>query len=224
MIELAWPLAVETHYSGPRVNCPLCKRSTSGPYAEGFKLPDGLRRHLLGEGNAHQCDVLNAVFELAKGSWLPFARKAETEYQAEQGAIKAARRERETLYRLGPRSEAELLDDKLWWGNAPRTEESLAWAIARLRNLGFAETQNGNVKEFTKAFDLVVMYADPRETGRITFHVFRKEQVDRPQSRKRWVPDHHTFYFLDTWKNDLKGKLHERVMQSLQTLASTKHR
>lgn len=218
VIELALPFAVETYYSGTRANCPLCKCGTSGPYVEGFKLPDGLRRHLLGEGNAHPCNVLHAVIELARGSWLPHALKAEAEYRAEQEAIKAARQERETLYRIGPRSEAVLLDEGLWWGGEPRSEESVSWAIARLLDLGFTETRTGNVTEFTKAHDTVVIYADIRTMGRMNFNVFRSEQVSKPQSRKRWVPDHTSFYLLDTWKNDLETKLKERITQALPLL------
>lgn len=50
VIALPWPFAEETRYSGTRAYCPLCKSGTSSPYEEGFKLPDGLRKHLLGEG------------------------------------------------------------------------------------------------------------------------------------------------------------------------------
>ena len=49
-IEIAWSLAEKTRYSEARADCPLCKRGSLGPYAEGFLLPGGLRKHLLGGG------------------------------------------------------------------------------------------------------------------------------------------------------------------------------
>ena len=52
----------------PRANCPLCGRGTSGPYAEGFALPEGLVRHLTGSHNSRQCDVLRAALGLARSS------------------------------------------------------------------------------------------------------------------------------------------------------------
>lgn len=45
----------------PRARCPLCKRSSSAPYAEGFKVPAGIEKHLLGMGNAHMCSVLELL-------------------------------------------------------------------------------------------------------------------------------------------------------------------
>lgn len=42
--------------------CPLCGDRSSRPYAHGFTVPEGLRKHLLGDGNAHPCPVLHTVF------------------------------------------------------------------------------------------------------------------------------------------------------------------
>lgn len=51
---------------GPRGACPLCKSRSRGPYAPGFVIPGGLRLHLLGRQNAHQCPVTRAAFTKAK--------------------------------------------------------------------------------------------------------------------------------------------------------------
>jgi hypothetical protein len=48
-------------YSGDRARCPLCKGESSASYVRGFSLPRGLLQHLLGEGNARQCRVMEAV-------------------------------------------------------------------------------------------------------------------------------------------------------------------
>lgn len=52
--------------SGDRAFCPLCLRGTStAGRARGFSWPDGLRRHLAGEGNANQCWVLETFYDWA---------------------------------------------------------------------------------------------------------------------------------------------------------------
>lgn len=50
----------------PRAVCPLCGGGSSAPYENGFALPTGLERHLLGSHNSHQCDVFGAAVALAK--------------------------------------------------------------------------------------------------------------------------------------------------------------
>lgn len=47
-----------------RVLCPLCNEGPLSPYDKGF-LPEGLRRHLTGTYNAHQCSVFKAANALA---------------------------------------------------------------------------------------------------------------------------------------------------------------
>lgn len=41
-----------------RAPCPLCNRSSSAPYANGFTVPRGIEQHLTGSGNAHRCEVI----------------------------------------------------------------------------------------------------------------------------------------------------------------------
>lgn len=50
-----------------RMPCPLCLQETRSFYAEGFKVPDGLKMHLLGAGNCHstQCLIFKAAVALA---------------------------------------------------------------------------------------------------------------------------------------------------------------
>lgn len=184
VIELAWPLAEDDSYSGRRAYCPLCKRGTLGPYAEGFLLPGGLRQHLFGEGNAYPCEVLRPVRELAADYWLPRVEELEARERAAREAEKEARRQREDVFRTDPRSAPQLRDEDLW-GAEPRDNDSLAWAIQRLRQLGFVEQRDGRVRQFTKEYGDVVVYADPREMGRLNFSVFRREQVEKPNSRRR---------------------------------------
>lgn len=53
-------------YDSPRAKCPLCKAGPATPYHEGFALPEGLVRHLLGTHNASACPVFDAARALAR--------------------------------------------------------------------------------------------------------------------------------------------------------------
>ncbi|WP_153953751.1 hypothetical protein [Cupriavidus necator] len=54
-------------FGRPRVLCPLCGQGPQSTYDKGF-LPEGLRRHLSGTYNAHQCSVFRAAEQLARES------------------------------------------------------------------------------------------------------------------------------------------------------------
>ena len=58
VLELAEPLAEQPGYFGIRTNCPLCGAGSSQPYVKGFAFPNGLRMHLCGERNAHECTLM----------------------------------------------------------------------------------------------------------------------------------------------------------------------
>lgn len=60
--------SIKPSYLGDRRTlCPLCKRGPNSPYihAEGFSIPEGLRRHLLGSYNAHQCFFIKVAIDTA---------------------------------------------------------------------------------------------------------------------------------------------------------------
>lgn len=55
-----------------RVPCPLCGRGAEtslSSASSGFVYPDGILRHLMGYGNAHQCPVTKALEDHAKTDW-----------------------------------------------------------------------------------------------------------------------------------------------------------
>lgn len=64
------PNNVAPAWSWPRARCPLCGESAREKYLpnSGFAFPDGLRRHLEGDGNTTPCVVMGAVRRLAYGS------------------------------------------------------------------------------------------------------------------------------------------------------------
>lgn len=47
---------------GSRVYCPLCRWGTTSSMESGFS-PEGLRRHLVGAYNSHQCSVIKFITE-----------------------------------------------------------------------------------------------------------------------------------------------------------------
>lgn len=49
-----------------RAPCPLCCRGVQFPGEPGFKLPEGLRRHLMGSHNSQQCFVTETAKALAR--------------------------------------------------------------------------------------------------------------------------------------------------------------
>ncbi|MFA5505243.1 MAG: hypothetical protein WC314_09025 [Vulcanimicrobiota bacterium] len=111
-----------------------------------------------------------------------------------------ARRQTETCYVVG-KGPPELLDECF---GLPRSDESLEWAKSRLTNvLGFTECASENTIAFTRQFGDVVVYADPRETGRITFSGFRSGRGRRDFHSPLTIPD--------AWKNRLPEKLEEWV-------------
>jgi hypothetical protein len=56
--------------STPRAYCPLCGEGAQSLVIgyDGYALPDGLRRHLGGMGNARSCRVMDVVRTLARDS------------------------------------------------------------------------------------------------------------------------------------------------------------
>ena len=53
----------------PRAICPLCRQGAQGTRdIKGYAVPEGLRRHLLGELNSQQCAVFGAAESIARDS------------------------------------------------------------------------------------------------------------------------------------------------------------
>jgi hypothetical protein len=68
LIELALQMAegeARGFYSERRAACPLCREPGVSLHG-GFRLPDGMRRHLEGSGRSRRCAVMHAAFELAR--------------------------------------------------------------------------------------------------------------------------------------------------------------
>lgn len=216
LIELASSSAApETAWGEHRANCPLCNRGSYSAYQEGFSLPEGLRRHLVGWGKNRRCVVMEVVSNMANDHWNEKFSAAEQEaWQADQGAL-AKRRKTEMLYRTSPYGDAKLLDeDSNSWAPS-RTPEQLAWAEARLKFLGFLCVSERNTQSWVDEKDDYVVYADPRVAGKISFEVWRKPLPKRLKASSRLHHINKSFQLLDSWKNNLPSKYAERVAQGL---------
>jgi len=70
LLELAepWPSrGIEGGSLSPRARCPLCSGgSDSAAGADGFAIPEGLLRHLLGSHNANPCPVFEVATALCR--------------------------------------------------------------------------------------------------------------------------------------------------------------
>jgi hypothetical protein len=187
----------------PRAYCPLCHQGTESEEQQGFMIPLGLQRHLIGYARCQQCPVTNAAFSLAWQVSRDTIRLKAEEKQAAAEDLLRRRRTTEMLFKVGPNEEPVLIDEG-WGAGSPRTAKQLIWAEERLRGLGFAVVSEQRVKSYVKGDDNSVVYADPRSSGKITFSVYSKPLKKRSQREQG------EFYLLDSWTNDLLGKFDER--------------
>ena len=186
--------------------CPLCRGAPQTTYGHGlgFKLPEGLRRHLVGYGKTAQCSVMFAARSLARKAW------------SDRILAGGADAQRESVH--GPGSGAGEPESQRPDGSAvPETvapsdarpkqgPRSLDWAEQRLLNIGFQRIDvNGAldyVKTFTYAQGTFVVHADPTHARRIAFRISRAFQTDhgRPKILR-------SFSVSDWWVSQLLEKV-----------------
>lgn len=201
---------------GQRAICPLCRSSSSTPYADGFAYPEGLRRHLVGHGNTRQCVVTQAAVALARDHWrkkltAPMVR-AHSPAPAPAPNDIARRRETEILYRLGPDRSPLLLDEGLPFLGTPRPAgdepKSVKWAEQRLFALAFKIDVAGRERSYTRRLQLdegdMIVYADPRISGHILFRLYPAPSAGRPNRMRSTLG---SFKIRDEWIHDLPAKI-----------------
>jgi hypothetical protein len=190
-----------------RAYCPLCGAGNSGPYEDGFALPEGLRRHIVGWGNMRRCPVFEAAYRLAQDAWDRKFKEGEESAEEERQARISQRMQSETLYAVTPGEEAVLIDDRGYEWRPARDEVGLRWAEQRLSDLGFRIHVNGRVKSYIYEEDDLVVYADPRTLGELSFRVFKRPIPERSRIGRR---KHHDatrpFSIPDRWKHNLLDK------------------
>lgn len=194
----------------PRGWCPLCRGGSSGPYATGFTLPEGLRRHLEGFGNVSQCPVTTAAFALGRDALADrFAAARKADVQREH-----ARRAGELLFLVDVAHAPKLREEDLpGWQSTPRDDAELEAMEQQLSELGFGREVQGNVVSYRLIRAGYLVLADPRAHGRVDFTVMHEE--DRARH-----PDCSSFYLLDMWVKDRKGKFERRLSSAMDELAA----
>lgn len=209
ILELAQPLPETIQgLGGPRGMCPLCGDGSNSPYERGFALPEGLRRHLVGYGRSHQCVFTETAVKLARDNWdNRFKESEEKEWQDEQDRLQR-RRLTETTYRIGPFGRSELIDEHIY--GSSRTPEQMDQARMRLEALGFRRVVEANIEAWVDERAEWIVYADPRQLGRIDFSVWKKPLPEREPART-YKYRIGSFHLLDTWKNDLAAKYAYRL-------------
>lgn len=205
-----------------RACCPLCRDGAQNFNEQGFKLPEGLRRHLVGYGGIRQCVVLEAATSLARNRWHSKFSESEAKEATLKNLATQARRKTETLFVVGPTEDALLADEGLYFRKArpAQGDFSLHWAEQRLYGLGFQIGNDGNRRSYTKLVKTpegdFVVFADPRQIGEIHFRVF--DVVVR--NGKKAGLTLHTFGIRDSWKNNLDAK----VAAGVQTATTSTRR
>lgn len=210
------PLVNPEHgpYQDDRAKCPLCGSLSDSPYGEGFKIPEGLRRHLIGWGGpVRQCDVMRAAMSLANDYWNRSFAEGERREAQEREAALDKRRSAEFLYLVDFSRDPLLSDEGLsGYPAVPRTEDSLAFAEARLAHLGFSKIIESKVIKYLLERDDLSILADPRANGAIYFTIYRKP----PAKRQRYKRSSGHLMLPDSWKRNLSQKFEERLKRLLR--------
>ena len=169
---------------------------------DGFTLPEGLRRHLVGYGNTHQCLFTETAKKMARDYWNEQFSEMEAKIELQKQQDLRVRRQNESLFKITPFE--EVLYDENLWDKIPRNEDQLNWAEHRLSELGFLKITEDRRISWLDEYENHVVYADLRENGRINFSVWKKPLPKRTSNSYKHLVLR--FYFLDTWKSNLKQK------------------
>lgn len=210
VIENTLPNKPKHQFYQETAYCPLCGSGTSSYGGSGFTYPEGLKRHLEGYGNTHQCSITNEVFSLARDHWQDEFREQELIEQREKAEKTTKRMREETLYKIEPFNEPELIDRGYSW-NGTRDSDGMAWAEDRLKSLGFTTLNENNVKSYVKEYENLIVFADPRSNKRISFLVFKKPLPKRKPRTGMFKYRIGHFDFQDSWKNELPKKFEKRI-------------
>jgi hypothetical protein len=201
---VATAVPLQQPFGSDQAVCPLCKARSSAPYSEGFTVPEGLERHLSGSYNAVQCEVMKAAFELRRHRAEHLRKSDEIKRRySEQKAAERAQRPG-PLFKTGPECTGELKDEALGKDHGLRAEGKMQSVQATLESMGFEAKSEGRLRSYVRAWNDLVVFADPRVDDRIRFNVFKG--VDLVTS----------FELLDTSK-DPRKKLEARLLKCEQS-------
>lgn len=97
----------------------------------------------------------------------------------------------------------------------PRDETQLLWAEARLVDLKFTISKEGNIKSYTKEYGEHIVYADPLTFGRIGFSLYKKPLKKGSRRLSRSRASRH-YLIPDKWKNNLATKLDDFINSAIK--------
>jgi hypothetical protein len=197
--------------------CPLCHGHPIGFHRAGFKLPEGLRRHLAGDKKAQHCAVTEAAFSLVLDR---YSHQFEKRREAE-------REEKRLRLRAGPkvlidpaRAPLTLFEDE-WFGSL-RNPDELATVEERLREIGFAVEKNDNVFTYRLMHGTEFMVlANPRPSGKVQFHLFKRTGKQGWKEMDAATPNN--FFLQDSWR-EWPAKFRTRLLERLERQPKLKKR
>ena len=79
-----------------------------------------------------------------------------------------------------------------------------------MRTLGFESDLNGNVMAYRLPHPEFTILADPREPGKIAFHIFDRSPEGKPRRTRKHRPNE-WFDLRDDWKKDVPAKFKNMV-------------
>jgi hypothetical protein len=158
---------------------------------------------------------MEAATRLACDYWHDKFYAATQAEEAQKRARIAERKQSETLYRIAPDREPELIDEGIGYRATARNENELAWAERRLVDLGFQIICEERIKSYTSEHEDFVVYADPRANGEITFRAYKKPLPRQSRVRRIRTGAFNFFRLMDSWKNDIRGKYQTRLAKAI---------
>lgn len=202
-----------------RAYCPLCRDGVQSHYNDGFSVPEGMRRHLVGYGQVRECGVMETAMKVALTSLNERFMAHEESDLVTKISKDEQRKTTETLFRIHPFDPPELIDAR---GNVSnyRNDKELEFAENRLAELGFTFAQDKNIKSYIRESDHYVVYADIRTKKSISFEVIPKPIKapipNKPRFGRRF------FTLPDAWVNDLKMKFDSWLEEPVDGVAFIK--
>lgn len=216
LLEHVTILPFHPEWGHERAYCPFCGMGSQGPYDHGFAIPEGLRRHITGYGNTRKCSVVEQISYLAREHWdKKFSEKEKIEKQEKEQVLEE-RRAKEALFLLGPDMEPKLIDEAEYLWEPHRDAAQLNWAESRLKDLGIQKIIDGRIISYLYKDGDLCIYANPTRQKSIEFHAYRMP------FKKRSSPRYHRYVLPDRFKNDLKAKFDNFVLEAKKILKITR--
>lgn len=210
LLEYVEIIPYHPEYERERAYCPLCGEGSDN--GKGYALPEGLRRHVAGEGNTKKCPVVEQVRHLARAYWdSKFAEKERLERE-ESAKVLESRRANETLFVVSPHEKAKLIDEIAWPWDPHRNSEQLQWAESRLQELGVKKVVTNRVVSYLYEDGELCIYANPIRQKNIEFHAYKMS------AKRRVGRSYHPYSLPDRYVKGLRDKFEKYILEAKKAL------